>query len=81
MPDEPGRLSPEAFAVLATKLRLKTLLSLLTARADAGFPRKYALALDLLNSSTQCRKCGGTICSRNRYEFLLGALSLLRGLI
>jgi hypothetical protein len=48
MPDDPGQLGPEAFAALATKLRLKALLTLLTARADAAFPHKYAIALELL---------------------------------
>jgi hypothetical protein len=48
MPDEPDRLSPEAFAALATKLRLKSFLTVLTARADARFLRTYAVILDLL---------------------------------
>jgi hypothetical protein len=48
MPDEPGRLSPEAFAALALKLRLKALLFVLTAPADARFLRMYAVIQDLL---------------------------------
>jgi hypothetical protein len=49
IPDDPGRLGHEAFAALATKLRLKALLTVLTARADAGFPREYAFAQELLD--------------------------------
>jgi hypothetical protein len=48
MPNDPGQLGPEAFAALALKLRLKALLFVLTAPADARLLRMYAVIQDLL---------------------------------